>query len=302
MYRLGVVVNTNTMIHIQRATYGGADCTNQIRQIADGKSVLFIRADNHIIGDPFFGKKKELIITIDDDSYVTGEGEFFAYPKMKNKRLGVWYSNNHDAFDPNPILKSLDTIKHCSKDTADIVTCVWNKIINNPFVETISWYRITSHLTQILQIMQSLSVAKTIGSHEYVSFLEHDVMYPEGYFDFPDFEDGEVIINNNYGGICKRGWQETMHKSELPMHQMTMKINDAINHLKNILEEALVSNSGNIEPKNLKKSQWSCKNQSIHINHGNHMTSHYTTYDTSKNLKQHHPYWGSHSDYLYLFK
>lgn len=285
-------------MQLTKATYGGVDCTKQIASLIDNNKLLVL-ADNNIIGDPCIGVKKELIIHIDGSSYSIDEGCWFSYPKTNHSRLGVWYSNNQGDKNINAIKKSLDTIKICSYNKADIVTCVWEKIIDNPFIEMISKYKERSHLNQILQILQCLSLAKKIGQYEYVSFLEHDVMYPEGYFNFPDFDDGNLLVNMNYGGVNIHGWQELVQRDQ-PMHQMTMKFNDAINHLKNILENALITNAGNIEDSLLKREIWLCENQSIHINHGNHFTSHFRIYDQSTELSKNHIYWGDHKNYISL--
>lgn len=285
---------------VTKATYGDVDCTKEIQnRIESQGDSICIRADNSIIGDPKVGAKKQLIIEINNIAYYTDEGSFFVYPKTKKNKLGVWYTNNAGLKNQNAIKKSLDTIYIASKDKADIITCVWNKIEGNKFIELTSWYKQSTHLNQLLQILQCLSLAKQIGNYEYVSFLEHDVMYPEGYFDFPNFDNGTILTNMNYGGINIYGWQNKTQQDE-PMHQMTMKFDDAINHLKNILENALVTNSGNIEDQKLVRKKWQCEHQSIHINHGNHFTSHYSIYEKNKNLPKQHNYWGSHEEYLYL--
>lgn len=148
--------------------------------------------------------------------------------------------------------------------------------------------------------MQLLYLAKDMGNYEYVSFLEHDVLYPESYFDFPDFERGNVLTNMNYGGVNKDGWQKRLQNDE-PFHQMTMRFEDAIEHCERILPNALKTNSGNIETDYLNRIQWTCLNEAIHINHGVHFTSHNCIYD-KKEPYQIHPYWGEHSNFTELFK
>jgi hypothetical protein len=289
------------MMNITKATYGGVDCTEII--ISKIKNnILIIRSDNSIIGDTSPGIIKYLeiegIYNGNKFNEKVKEGEFLIIPKSTNKRLGIWYSNdttNHPA-----VKKSLESIEIASQNKADIITCVWNKIENNPFHEIISWNKNSSHLNQLLQILQCIFTAKTIGTYDYVSFLEHDVMYGEGYFTFPEFERGEILTNMNYGGINPSGWQKRKQNDE-PMHQMTMRIEDALEHFLNILNNALVTNSGLIENQYLIRKQWNCKNESIHINHGSHFTSHFTIYDT-ENLYYDHKYWGKWDEYLYLFQ
>jgi len=287
-------------MEIIKATYGGVDCTEIIQSKVKGKRIV-LRVDNGIIGDTIPGVVKYLEIIGELEGEVfeekVKEGDTFVYPKSTNRRLGIWYSNdqtNHPA-----VKKSLETIKIASENKADIITCVWNRVENNPFTEIISWNRSSSHLNQMLQILQCIHTAKTMGEYDYVSFLEHDVMYAEGYFDYPEFERGAVWTNMNYGGINKDGWQEKGQRDE-PMHQMTMRIEDAIEHFNLILPNALVTNSGMIETQTMERKQWEAPNQSIHINHGNHFTSHYNIY-RKDNLSKEHKYWGKHSDYHHLF-
>jgi hypothetical protein len=176
---------------------------------------------------------------------------------------------------------------------------MWEPMPENPFYQVRSWYQSQSHLNQLLQIMQCLYAAQETGEYDYVSFLEHDVMYPEGYFDFPEFERGSVLTNMNYGGLCINGWQERGQDDE-PFHQMTMRFEDAIEHCLSILPNALKTNSGMIENQTINRIQWRSQNQAIHINHGVHFTSHNSIY-RKDNLSLTHNYWGNHSDYTNLF-
>lgn len=287
---------------ITKATYGGQDCTEIIKsKVKQNKLVL--RADNNIIGDTKVGVVKYLEITGELGcnlfSEKVREGDLLTLPKSTNKRLGIFYSNNNNRLLWPAIYKSLDTIKIAAEGKADIVTCMWNEMPDNPFHQLVSWYTSQSHLNQLLQIMQCLYSAKEMQQYDYVSFLEHDVMYAKGYFDYPDFHNGEVYTNMNYGGINKEGWQDRGQADE-PFHQMTMRFDDAIKHCLDILPNALKTNSGMIETQTLVRKQWDCENQSIHINHGYHFTSHNSIY-RKDNTYIEHSYWGKHSEYLHLF-
>ena len=220
-------------------------------------------------------------------------------PASFMKKLGVFYSNNNNPKIFPAIKKSLDTIKDASIGVADIVTCVWRPIEGNPFTELIAWTKTTSHLNQVLQILQCLYYAREKQSYDYVSFLEHDVLYARGYFDYPKIKRGEVITNMNYGGIIPEVFQKRKQNDE-PFHQMTMRFDDAIEHCEHILVNALVTNDGLIEPKNHTRLQWRSINESIHINHGSHFTSHFSIYD-SENVSKHHEWWGDVSKYQNLF-
>lgn len=291
---------------IKNAMYGGIDCTKQVVLKVNGNK-LFIRSDNNIIGDPTVGILKELVIKWIDKSGIekeerAKEGSSIIIPKTNHKRLGIFYSNNNNKSIYPAIDKSLQSINIASEGKADIITCVWQPQPGNPFVELKSWYTQSSHINQLLQIMQTLYVAKEMGSYDYVSFLEHDVLYPEGYFDYPDFNNGEVFTNMNYGGVNADGWQKRKrnHNDE-PFHQMTMRFTDAIDHCLSILPNALRTNSGNIEADKIIRKQWECDNESIHVNHGIHFTSHNSIYD-KENTYSNHPYWGNHADYLNIIK
>jgi hypothetical protein len=280
-------------MNITSAKYGGVDCLLQIQSKVKGDK-LVVTANNNIIGDTAVGVLKHLDLVIDDNEFSIKEGHTFVWPKVNTNRLGIWYTN--DQRNHPSVKKSLDTIYKAADGKADIVTCVWNRIEANPFHEVISWNKSSSHLNQLLQILQCIYTAKTMGDYKYVSFLEHDVMYGEGYFDYPEFEKGAVWTNMNYGGVNKDGWQYRGQNDE-PMHQMTMHIDDAIEHFQSILGNALVTNNGMIETQTLERKQWEAKNQSIHINHGSHFTSHFNIY-RKDNQYQMHPYWGNYEDYL----
>jgi hypothetical protein len=289
-------------MRIISAKYGGRDCTEIVRTRVKFDK-LMLRVNNDIIGDPSVGQVKSLELSWEHDDLIHldyyKEGSLVSIPKTGNKRLGIFYSNNNQHSIWNAIYKSLDTIKIASNGKADIITCLWEDMPLNPFLSVFSWYKSQSHLNQLLQIMQCLFMAREMGDYEYVSFLEHDVMYPEGYFDYPDFAKGEVLTNMNYGGINKDGWQHRNQNDE-PFHQMTMRLEDAIEHCLNILPNALKVNCGNIETDKLKRSQWASQNEAIHINHGNHFTSHNSIY-SKENTYATHKYWGNHEDYVDLF-
>jgi hypothetical protein len=284
------------MLTIKKATYGEVDCTQQIQSRINGDK-LIIRSNNDIIGDTQPGTVKYLEIEIEHNGIVSNhkiqEHNLFVFPESKNNKLGIFYSNNNAPSIYPAIDASLKSIEKSADGKADILTCMWQRQPSNPFPEFIAWTQTTSHLNQLLQVMQLLYQAKEINNYEYVSFLEHDVLYPEGYFDFPDFEEGIVMTNMNYMGINVDGFQPLGQRDE-PFHQMTMRFDEAIRHCESILANALIRNSGLIEPQNLIRKQWNCINPSIHINHGKHFTSHFNVY--TKNTFTHHEYWGEHKN------
>jgi len=289
---------------VLKATYGNRDCTEAL-QMRVKNNTLIVLANNSIIGDPQEGTVKFLSVEVELDgeyiSHTVREGELLVIPKATKERIGIFYSNNITPDIYPAIDASLQSIYKASKDKADIYTCMWRHQPNNPFIEYIAWTNTSSHLNQLLQVMQLLYSARKVNpNYKYVSFLEHDVLYPEGYFDYPDFESGEIYTNMNYMGMNKRGYQQLNQKDE-PFHQMTMRFSDAIKHCETILENALILNAGMIEPQRMTRKQWKCINPSIHINHGYHFTSHYNVYSKTK-IDETHPYWGEHEKWKYLFK
>jgi hypothetical protein len=291
-------------MRIIKATYGNKDCTNIIQsKVKDGK--LIIRSSNDIIGDPTVGSTKYLKVDIELNGETFNEsvkeGDLLVFPKSKNNKLGIFYSNNVNSKIFPVIRESLKSIEVAANhgNGADILTCMWQNEPSNPFTEYIAWTKTHSHLNQLLQIMQLLYSARQINNYKYVSFLEHDVLYPEGYFDYPEFENGVVYTNMNYKGMNSQGFQLLGQRDE-PFHQMTMMFDDAIKHCESILANALITNSGLIEPQNLIRKKWECRNSAIHVNHGMHFTSHYNVYRKDK-MYEVDPYWGEHSKWKHLF-
>lgn len=288
---------------IIKATYGNKDCTEKLQSKVKGNS-LIIHANNSIIGDPQVGVVKYLKVEAEIDGKIINEsvkeGGLLVLPKTTKDRMGIFYSNNNNPIIFPAIQASLKSIEKAAGSNVDIYTCMWNHEPANPFIEYIAWTKTSSHLNQLLQIMQLLYSAREVNpNYKYVSFLEHDVLYGEGYFDYPDFPNGEIWTNMNYMGLNKDGYQPLGQRDE-PFHQMTMHFDDAIKHCEKILPNALIINSGLIEPQYMKRVQWKSANPSIHINHGLHFTSHYNIYKKT-GIFQDDPYWGNCKS-LYKFE
>lgn len=289
------------IMKILKATYGGKDCTQQIQNRVKNNE-LFVRVDNNIIGDPSIGQVKYLSVEWEfEGKKDKGEWRESTFCNIKHQtynKLGIFYSNNVKPETQNTIKESLKTIEKASEGKADIMTCMWRHQEQNPFPQYIAWTQTFSHLNQLLQIMQLLYTARERNQYEYVSFLEHDVLYGEGYFDYPDFGDGEILCNMNYGGIKHDGFQERRQHDQ-PFHQMTMRFDDCIKHCETILPNALITNAGLIEPQTMKRTNWKSPNQSLHVNHGHHFTSHYSIY--SNDVVKLNKYWGHIDQYKHLF-
>jgi hypothetical protein len=288
-------------MRILSAKYGDQDITNLLNTRLINDSLL-LSVNNDICGDPNPGVVKQLHVTweyegtIDNDSWK--EGTICSIPKSRNTKLGIFYTNNHERKTFATIDKSLAEIKRAANGKADIFTCVWNRIPSNPFPEVLSWYKQSAHLTQVLQILQLLYTANELGRYIYVSFLEHDCLYGEGCFDYPEFDEGTVLCNMNYMGLCINGWQQR-NQDDKPFSQITMRLTDAIKHFEHILPNAIVRNSGLVEPQ-IYITEWRSIVPTIHVNHGFHFTSHYSIYKR-ENPSKDIPYWGQSTNYQYLF-
>lgn len=286
---------------ITKATYGGVDVKGIVESKIKGDA-LSLRVSNAVFGDTLIGVVKYLEIEgkVGETTFSerVKENGIFVYPKTETKRLGIFYSNNNKPETQATIKKSLESIQIASEGVADIITCMWRPQEGNPFRELICWTQTYSHLNQLLQILQCLYAAKEVKDYDFVSFLEHDVLYSAGHFEYPEFKHGYVLTNMNYMGMNRSGFQERTQDDE-PFHQMTMRFDDALEHCESILQNAILMNSGLIEPQNLRRKQWKSIHPNVHVNHGHHFTSHNSIY--SKETYNPAQYWGNHNDYLYLF-
>jgi len=290
-----------TTVKIIQATYGGKDCTTQIQDKVSNNN-LFLLVNNDIVGDTNPGSVKYLSLEWEYEGETHNkeyrENTWVNIQNTKVNKLGIFYSNNNKPETQATIKQVLQTLQKSSHGKADILTCMWQRQKDNPFTEYISWTNNYGHVNQVLQILQLLYNAKQIGKYKYVSFLEHDVLYPEGYFDYKPFKKGQVLTNMNYMGLCKDGWQPRKQNDE-PFHQMTMHLSDAITHMEKTLQNALVVGAGLVEPQDMNRIQWECKNPAVHVNHGHHYTSHFSIY--SKEFVIVDEYWGEYSQYKHLF-
>lgn len=286
---------------IVKATYGGVDCTAVINKRVINNS-LRLRVSNNIIGDPLVGEVKYLEIEYttkgETKTEKWREGDYCVIQEKQHKKLGIFYSNNNKPETQKTIISSLKSIEKAAADKADILTCMWVPQKDNPFQEFLAWTNTYSHLNQLLQIMQLLYVARETGEYESVSFLEHDVLYPEDYFDYDLPGAKQVLCNMNYIGMNKNGFQK-LEQQDQPFHQMTMRFSDAIEHCESILANAIMNNAGLIEPSWTRVNRQT-KNPSVHVNHGHHFTSHFNIY--SKRTRKENKYWGHINDYKELFQ
>lgn len=203
---------------------------------------------------------------------------------MSNLKAAIFYTDNTN---PHITKFVLDTINKITKDVK-VITCSNTPIEDNPFENLIYNNPVRCHENILQKILMCLNHLKETGEYKYVSFLEHDVLYPEGYFDYPDFKN--TICNMNYIGICENGFQEKL-PAQLPLHQMTMTIDFAIKNFEEKMEVTKKQGWAFIEPEHVER--YKSINPAVHINHGKHFTSHFQCY--KKETKIEDQYWGNYN-------
>lgn len=290
---------------IKSAHYGSGDLqvdlTEKVKKDFIAKKSIFV--SNQYAGfDPYPNVVKDLKIVLDNGEEFFYKENTFCHVGTLDKsfngcdRIGIFYTNN--GINPEVVNKSLETIeiaKNFSKKT-EIIVCPYKIGNQNYFMEVESIFKIGGHINIVTQILQALYTVKNYSNFKYVSFLEHDVMYPENYFVYEDL-DVDCAYNDNYIGICKNGFQKKNQHSQPPLHQMTMKYEYALKHFERLLSVYMSRNFEILEPSGSQRRFIS--NPSVHINHGNHLTSHYSIY--SKETTQSNDYWGSFGKYSKLF-
>ena len=275
---------------ITKATWGHhdkRDVSGKVKELLGNIDASFI-ASNSLFGDHEVGAVKFLTV----DYYENGvfntknfrENDLVRFSKPKDI-LGIFYTNNINEEVLNTVFKQIVKI---AKNKADIVTCSYKPIQDNPFASLSALNKTGSHFNIMTQILQCLLYAKKMNHYEYVAFLEHDVLYPEDYFDFPHFQ-GDVLCNWNFIGLNENGWQKKKQNDE-PMHQIIMKFDAAIQWFSERLVIALGEGSL-LEPNALGIERWDTVNPAVHINHGKHFTSHYNIY--SQETDSENSYWGN---------
>ena len=282
-------------LRILEATYGSGedvvDVTAQLQALVrNGR--LYFTVSNDLFSDPCLGKLKTLRFTYqlpgDDRRYAheADEHRIVLLPRTGTKNVGIFYTNQ--SVPPkylSRVLKQLEKARN-----VDILTCPWYPIQDNPFPELEWFYHVPHHLTITLQILKLLHTAREVGSYEYVFFLEHDVLYPEGYFDIDPFSE-DVLSNTNYIGLCEDGFQPNRAGQEA-LHQLAMKLPAAIEHFTSYLPQALTLGGTELEPNGRLWATRRSAEPAVHINHGSHFTSHFEIYSRDE-IEKSHPYWGA---------
>lgn len=167
----------------------------------------------------------------DDHSYVLPgivQREYLAYfPRAlaiagkytrKKRVLGIFCT--HNKINGELLKAVLNRLKIAADNatacTVEIITCSWEPIPGNPFRSVLSPFRNLGHLNYLLQIRQVLA---TDPHNDIVVILEHDMLYPDDYFDvivknWPDHKYG--VYNLNYIGMNDTGYLKVRQR-DCPM-------------------------------------------------------------------------------------
>jgi hypothetical protein len=226
-----------------------------------------------------------------------------AHDPPRQRLVGVWYTDNTaPARLLTASLAGIDEARRqCWRHDVSVVACGWEKPEWVPagiaFVR-FSGERRRSHATIVAQIIEALGV---VSLGDAVCFLEHDVLYPAGYFqrvgDAFAGNPGPVVSNLDYIGLSAEGWQPVKERHE-PMHQLSMRTGFALANLKRAARDA-DTGSALLEPQG-DRSDWVRIPATsglglipaVHVNHtAGRFTSHgdvcYAAASTTN-----HPHWG----------
>lgn len=236
-------------------------------------------------------------------------------------RLGIFYTCNYNSFMTPLLNKVLKRLKEISHNKIDIVSSVWQPIKNNPFPEYLAPYTKLNDTNLCLQILSLLSLYGEGQKYKYVSFLEHDVFYPDDYFDYPDFKTN-VLLNPYSIGLNKFGYINKKAKfndqiidengiCDMPLYLTTMNFNFAVFHFTKCLFNHLDPTDGSkpcFEPidefKNKNYVIYKASNPVLHLDTGWNYSYHFDIfYDKKMNdVYPKHKYWGKAKKYDKFFK
>lgn len=233
------------------------------------------------------------------------------------KILGIWYTNN--AAPQSVMVDSLNSIRIASLSSRHMVmirTSVWEIIAGNPFPQVCARDRSGTHLGIVKQQLDCVASADPF-EWEIICFLEHDVLYPDDYFDrvadaFLGNPSANVVVNLDYEGLNATGWLKVKERHE-PLHQMSMRRKKALANFERCIHDynAQVpdtmlepdSSSFSIDHQNVLRRDWhrigfGFGKPAIHINHPRRFTSHgEVVFEADSGGVLVHPYWGKAADH-----
>ena len=286
--------------------------------------IIRIRANNDLVGDVAPGKRKILNVTIECDgqteTHIIKEGKQFIWPKENRKdHLVVFYSH----VDPRKDRRQGHFVSYCLKRLLDVVpdnVMVRGGLIHDyPSISHPNFANYepifregNGHAMILQQVYRTLLAVRGDGyTPKYVSFAEHDALYPPEHFEFEDFKQ-DVLINENHIGFTRDGFQKNQTSVTWPTFAMTMKYEYAVEYFKNRLHYFMQDPAyyGLVEPhtehhfnvledwtemckKGLACTHITRKTEApiLHLWNGKHTTSHYQTYPKDEYLSS-APYWG----------
>lgn len=224
-----------------------------------------------------------------------------------NRIFGCWYSDN--SAPERTLAASLASVERAVASARhsrpEVATCVWRSISRNPFPELIAYYQQRTHLNIVTQILRIIaSWAPIADMSDVVCFLEHDVLYPEDYFDrvsqaFSASDSLRGTVNLDYIGLNQSGWLEAQHRHE-PLHQISVRYRHARRHFRAMLFRLVTEPVLALEPPTdgFTRIPYRGERPSCHINHPNTFTSHFRIYESDAGGRKYHPYWGNAAEYF----
>ena len=289
---------------VKSAYYGSdrhfIDVTSRIQQDIFLKKSIIV-SNGYFGSDPCPGTIKKLKVTLENDKqYIYTENSLCYFQTLSETfytkdRIGIFYTNNK--INQAVLNKSLETIfkaKEYSTKT-EIIICSQSSCHQSYFLEIDSLFKSNHHANIATQVLQALNAVKNYNNFKYVSFLEHDVLYPQDYFNYADF-DVDCVCNDNYIGLNRHGFQQKTQNDQ-PLHQMTMKYSYAVSFFEKLVLTYLKGDFELLEPSI--KHRHNNPTPSVHVNHGRHLTSHFNIY--SKTTSAEDAYWGNAEQYSNLF-
>ncbi len=286
--------------NVRKAYWGNnivnVDVTIQVRELKEN-GFYFFQVNPEIFPPSGNGIEPNfLIIEFDQDGEDIGyrvyrERSWVLLPLLNTDRAAIFYTNNQT---PDYILRKSVT-QLSTLNGIQIIGSVWNKILDCKIPQVHSKTTNSNHTNLVLQILQLLTILKSIGKFKWVSFLEHDLLYPQEHFYYPDERDRLILFNRNYIGVSPEGFQKCGPHA-YPLHQLTMNIDYAYEHFLSLVPQSLVNPYVIVEPYDRSITQdYHSTYPPLHFNHGKNFTTHYTTF-LEADLSD-HPYYGKVEDY-----
>ena len=289
---------------IYKATYGFAhktkDVTKKVIELLKINSIF--KANNENFGDPAFGKVKHLTVVYERDDgsrYIKryNEGDYVdTNIKSKHKRLGIFYTHNpkeNKALIDASIKSIADAAKY--SNNVDILVCSWEKFNTYGLPRIEASVKVGGIKNMYMQIAQCLNYAQSNGSYDSISFLEHDVLYPLEYFNYPEILPHEDCLYNENNIVLKKDGYYRMENISICLHQFHMKLPFAIDFMKTKLFESITKF---VAPEPPNSQRYSTTVPALHINNSTHLSTTPTYY--KKSLGEKIPIWGNMNEYKEL--